>query len=135
MKTASPHVLFSSGRHDVGLYGKPMARNAQIWTHDYDLLLDGPQADAAGLSRTAAALGEGGQFGYRFFFPPMQAGGTRSSGTVRWSRFLGAKAKEARRRCGRPAGYFTAYRSEKPDLARPVELWPRFLASRRVCGA
>ena len=25
-----------------------------------------------------------------------------------------------------PSGYFTAYRSDKPDLAHPVELWPQF---------
>ncbi len=49
---------------------------------------------------------------------------------VFWQRpltaFWDAKAKEARVLDDAPAGYFTAYRSEKPDLARPVELWPEF---------
>src|SRR5260370_8873846 len=40
------HVLFSTDPHDLGLYGKPMARNAQIWTNDFRLLLDGPHAEA-----------------------------------------------------------------------------------------
>jgi hypothetical protein len=120
------HVLFSSEPADVGLYGKPMARNAQIWTYHYDLLLDGPQAGRKELSRAAAALRGGGQFGYRFYFPPMQAGDY----DVFWQRpltaFWDAKAKEARVLDDAPSGYFTAYRSEKPDLARPVELWPQF---------
>ena len=120
------HVLFSSEPADVGLYGKPMARNSQIWTYHYELLLDGPLAGRRELSRAAAALRAGGQFGYRFHFPPMQAGDY----DVFWQRPLTAfwdpKAKEARVLEDAPAGYFTAYRSEKPDLARPVELWPQF---------
>ena len=68
------HVLFSTAADDVGLYGKPMARNSQIWTHDFRLLLDGPRADAKALQRAAAALRDGGQFGYRFVFPAMQVG-------------------------------------------------------------
>ena len=31
---------------DVGLYDKPMARNVQLWTHDFRLLLDGPHGHA-----------------------------------------------------------------------------------------
>jgi hypothetical protein len=120
------HVLFSSEPADVGLYGKPMARNSQIWTYQHELLLDGPQADRRELSRAAAALRAGGQFGYRFYFPPMQAGDY----DVFWQRPLAAfwdpKAKEARVLEDAPSGYFTAYRSEKPDLAHPVELWPEF---------
>ena len=38
------HVLFSSIPDDLGLYDKPMARNAQIWAPDGALLLDGPGA-------------------------------------------------------------------------------------------
>ena len=41
------HVLFSSLPDDLGLYGKPMARNCQLWTHDSRLLLDGPRATPA----------------------------------------------------------------------------------------
>ncbi len=35
-------VLFSTDLDTLGLYDKPMARNCQLWTHHYDLLLDGP---------------------------------------------------------------------------------------------
>ncbi len=37
------HVLFSTAEDDLGLYGKPMARNIQLWTKDHHLLLDGPR--------------------------------------------------------------------------------------------
>jgi hypothetical protein len=118
------HVLFSAEPDDVGLYGKPMARNAQIWTYRYELLLDGPRADREQLSRAATALRGGGQFGYRLHFPPIQAGRY----DVLWQRplvaFADAKTGEARVLADAPGGYFTAYRSDKPDLARPVELWP-----------
>src|SRR5205085_4092678 len=38
------HVLFSTLPNDLNLYDKPMARNVQLWTEDYRLLLDGPHA-------------------------------------------------------------------------------------------
>lgn len=120
------HVLFSSEPTDIGLYDKPMARNSQIWTYHYDLLLDGPLADREQLARAAQALRAGGQFGYRFYFPPMQAGDYE----VFWQRPLVAfhdpKTDKARVLEDAPTGYLTAYRSRKPDLARPVELWPEF---------
>ena len=68
------HVLFSSAPEDIGLYDKPMARNAQIWTQDFRLLLDGPNARPDDLARAATALRKGGSFGYRFQFPAMRVG-------------------------------------------------------------
>ena len=44
------HVLFSTAPNDLDLYGKPMARNSQIWTQDHHLLLDGPNATQTGNS-------------------------------------------------------------------------------------
>src|SRR4051794_594817 len=38
------NVLFSTIPDDLGLYGKPMARNVQLWTLSPELLLDGPRA-------------------------------------------------------------------------------------------
>jgi hypothetical protein len=67
-------ALFSTAPDDVGLYGKPMARNAQVWTEDYALLLDGPRADRAAIERAASALHAEKRFGYRFYYPPMRAG-------------------------------------------------------------
>jgi hypothetical protein len=129
------HVLFSAAPDDIGLYGKPMARNAQIWTHDFRILLDGPRADRKALERAAAALREGGQFGYRFLFPAMQVGRHE----VYWHRPLVAclKAKSSTVEVLSPAplGYLTAYSGDRPNLARPIELWPRLLARREHLAA
>src|SRR5262249_38986663 len=59
------HVLFSTSGPDLGLYGKPMARNVELWTEDYRLLLNGPHAGADEIARAADVLAEGGLFGYR----------------------------------------------------------------------
>lgn len=67
-------VLFSTNPDDLGLYGKPMARNSQIWTHDYQLLLDGPRASKAERDHASEMLDRGGRFGYRLYYPPMRAG-------------------------------------------------------------
>ena len=121
------HVLFSNLPADVGLYDKPMARNVQIWTRDHRLLLDGPRASREGIDRAFHAVTEGGLFGYRFQFPPMRVG-TRE---VYWHRPLVAYRSGTSGNTavlpGAPLGYLTAYRAGKPDLARPVELWPRLL--------
>ena len=121
------HVLFSTAAADVGLYDKPMARNAQIWTRDSQLVLDGPRAGRAELAHAAETLREGGQFGYRFYFPPMQVGAYE----VFWHRPLVAyravDSGAAKVVPCAPTGYLTAYRAERPNLAAPVELWPRIL--------
>ena len=67
-------ALFSTNPDDLGLYGKPMAQNAQIWTRDYTLLLDGPSASREAIARAAQVTDEGGRFGYRFLYPAMRAG-------------------------------------------------------------
>jgi hypothetical protein len=67
-------ALFSTNPDDLGLYGKPMARNSQIWTRDYELLLNGPCASKAELEHAAELLDRGGRFGYRLYYPPMRAG-------------------------------------------------------------
>jgi hypothetical protein len=129
------HVLFSTAPNDLGLYGKPMARNAELWSHDFRLLLDGPHADAAALAQAAKTLGEGGLFGYRFLFPPMQVG----RHAVYWHRPLvacrAAQSAAAEVLFHAPLGYLTAYAADRPNLARPVELWPRLLARRAHVAA
>jgi hypothetical protein len=67
-------ALFSVDADDLGLYGKPMARNAQIWSEGYELVLDGPRATPIELQRADATVDRGGRFGYRFLYPPMRAG-------------------------------------------------------------
>ncbi len=53
------HVLFSTAEDDLGLYGKPMARNVQLWTKDYHLLLDGPRASREEILRAAQRVARG----------------------------------------------------------------------------
>lgn len=119
-------VLFSSSLEVLGLYDKPMARNSQIWTDDFDPILDGPPAARADLDRARAALEAGGLFAYRFFYPPMRAGAFE----VFWHRPLVAglgSSGKLETLPGAPTGYLTAYPAGAPDLAHPVELWPRLL--------
>jgi hypothetical protein len=120
------HVLFSTLPDDLGLYDKPMARNAQIWNEDYHLLLDGPNATHEEIHRTLHTVSQGGLFGYRFLFPAMRVGQYQ----VYWQRPLAAYWCREK---GEPVlladaltGYLTAYHAGSPDLLHPVELWPRF---------
>ena len=121
------HVLFSTEPHDLGLYGKPMARNAQLWSKDFQSLLDGPRATRDDLAQAAAALNGGGLFGYRFQYPAMRVGRYE----VYWQRpmiaYLNAKTGKASLLPHAPLGYLTAYDAEKPNPAEPIELWPRLL--------
>jgi hypothetical protein len=120
-------VLFSTALDSIGLYDKPMARNCQLWTRDFELLLDGPNATREELLTAEAALVEGGLFGYRFHFPAMRVGMHQ----VYWHRplmaYWSSKTKQAELLPEAPLGFLTAYRADSPDLSRPVELWPRLL--------
>src|SRR5215471_5405155 len=79
-------ALFSATAKDVDLYGKPMARNAQVWSSDFTALLHGPTAKHDDILNAERALEHGGSFGYRFFYPPMQIG----QNAVFWHRPLAA---------------------------------------------
>ncbi len=120
------HVLLSTAPDDISLYNKPMARNCQIWDHDYELLLDGPRAAPADLQRVTDQLAAGGLFGYRMVYPAMRVGRHE----VYWHRplvaFAGGEGK-ATVLPDAPLGYMTAYEFDKPRLDRAVELWPRML--------
>ena len=117
-------VLFSTELDVMGLYGKPMARNCQLWLSDARLLLDGPRASREQLETAARIVAQGGTFRYRFLFPPMRVG----LHEVYWQRPLTAwwnnEKNSAEMLRNAPLGYFTAYRPDNLDLARPVELWP-----------
>ncbi|HTU20613.1 MAG TPA: M28 family peptidase [Gemmataceae bacterium] len=119
------HVLFSTEEDDLGLYGKPMARNVQLWTRDHHLLLDGPRASRDDIRKAEKRVLEGGVFGYRFQFPPLRVG----LHEIYWHRPLVAYLDHTQSKPAvlpdAPLGYLTAYRAEQPNLARPVELWPR----------
>jgi hypothetical protein len=122
------HVLFATGAPELGLYGKPMARNAQIWTCDCRLLLDGPRATAQEIENAAKALAVGGLFGYRLLFPAMRVGHHE----VYWQRplaaYLSPETGHGAVLPHAPLGYITAYNAEQPDLGNPITLSPRLLA-------
>jgi hypothetical protein len=120
------HALFSTLGDDLGLYGKPMARNVQLWTDDFRILLDGPNAAGAEIKSAFHVLEEGGVFGYRFIYPPMRVGRHE----VYWHRPLVAYATNAfatETLDDAPLGYMTAYRAGAADVHHPLELWPRIL--------
>jgi hypothetical protein len=119
------HVLFSTLPDDLTLYDKPMARNVQLWTEDYQLLLDGPNATSEQIKKTMRIVQSGGLFGYRFQFPAMQVG----KHEVYWHRPLVAYRGtdgEAVVLTDSPTGYMTAYEAARPKLNRAIELWPRY---------
>jgi hypothetical protein len=121
------HVLFSSSPDDMGLYGKPMARNVQMWTHDFHALLDGPRAEPAAIKKAEHVVVQGGLFGYRFQYPAMRVG----LHEVYWHRplvaFLSPHTEQPAVLPEAPLGYLTAYRADQPNLEHPLELWPRLL--------
>jgi hypothetical protein len=112
-------ALFSTEPEAVDLYDKPIARNSQIWTENYQLLLDGPRADRRAISRAAAVVDAGGRFGYRMYYPPMRAGIRE----VFWHVPLVARVNAGRFSAG-PLGYATA----EAEGARPLRLEPCLLA-------
>ena len=123
------HVLFSSVAEDLGLYGKPMARNSQIWSHDCQLVLDGPWASHRELVAAAEALAGGGLFGYRFLFPGDAC--RRARGLLALAAeypHLDPITDEPRERRGHFQATLSGIATSQPRIDRPIELWPRQLA-------
>ena len=117
-------VLFSAHPDDVGLYGKPMARNAQVWTAGFDALLHGPVALGDDIREVIEMISAGGSFGYRMYYPPMTIGDT----PVLWHRPLVAyrDAKGVTQvMVDALTGYLSANEPGAP-LADEVVLWPEF---------
>ena len=117
-------VLFSAHPDDIGLYGKPMARNAQVWSDSFESVLDGPTADGADLHRALECMKRGGSFGYRLYYPPMLVG----THEVFWHRplvaFRDLAGKHHVMTDGVPNGYLVA--TDRASPAREaLELWPR----------
>jgi hypothetical protein len=120
-------VLFSTKGEQLGLYGKPMARNCQLWTEDGRLLLDGPRAARGEIAEARLRVDAGGLFRYRFQYPAMRVGRHE----VFWHRPLVAFRPEPERDAvvmvDGPLGILTAYSAEAPDPAHPILLRPRLL--------
>ncbi|MEO8702773.1 MAG: M28 family peptidase [Kofleriaceae bacterium] len=113
-------ALFSTDPVDIELYAKPLARNSQIWTADYALLLDGPAADREAILRAAKVVLEGGRYGYRMYYPPMRAGVRE----VFWHLPLIA-SRDAGRFHGGPRGVVTAELPGAPSLRLAANLLER----------
>ncbi len=123
-------ALFSTDEKDLGLYGKPMARNAQIWTEHYRRVLDGPRGGRRDIELAARLIEGGGRYGYRFLFPPMRAG-TRE---LTWHRPLVARRDASHGISvfddGPPLGYISADPLENTSTGARVTLAPRILSRR-----
>jgi hypothetical protein len=122
-------ALFSVAPDDLGLYGKPMARNAQIWNERYELVLDGLRAPPVELARAGGTVDRGGRFGYRFFYPPMRAGIRE----IYWHRPLVARVgtSESASAVDVPGlwlpGYVQAEDTDRATPRPPLRLAPRLL--------
>jgi hypothetical protein len=118
-------VLFSTELNSLGLYDKPLARNTHLWTKDFDLLLNGPAVSHSEIRKAEMKILNGGLFGYRFYYPPMQVGVHE----VFWHRpmvaYLSASNGEVEILSDALLGVLTAYHKDDMDKLHPVELWPR----------
>ena len=127
-------VLFSTHPDDVRLYGKPMARNAQIWSSDFESVLHGPAASGDDIERAMARMRDGGSFGYRFFYPPMQVG----ESALFWHRPLVAywngRDKSAALVNAGLEGYVAAVDTGGLESQSLVELSPRFRPAAKIAS-
>ena len=114
-----------SGRHQPVQQADGPQR--PIWTHDYELLLDGPRATPHDLQHVADRLAGGGLFGYRMNYPAMRSGPVRDLLASPVGRVSPQVGGEAVLLADAPLGYLTAYPCGQPRLDRAVELWPRLL--------
>ncbi len=120
-------VLFSTDPEAMGLYDKPMARNAQLWTDDFRPLLDGPRATPEDIERARERVLAGGTFGYRFVYPAMRVGRYE----VTWHRPLVAFVKPGESvptlLPDGPPGVLAAASADHPSSVPELELFPRLL--------
>ncbi|HNX49447.1 MAG TPA: M28 family peptidase [Thermoanaerobaculaceae bacterium] len=120
-------ALFSTALDAMNLYDKPLARNSQLWSDDYGLVLDGPVAGPAAIARARELIEDGGTFGYRFIYPAMRLGDHELFWHRPLAAYLLSGATLATRLSAAPLGVVVARRAGDPTAA-PVELWPRLLA-------
>jgi hypothetical protein len=118
-------ALFSTEPDAMGLYDKPMACNSQIWTRNFDLLLNGPKAGRRKIMEVEKIISAGGLFGYRFFFPPMRAGVFDVYLHRPLVAFLPLKSDKIKIKTESLFGFLAGYHTDDKDLSDPVELWPR----------
>jgi hypothetical protein len=120
-------ALFSTEPDAMGLYNKPLACNSQLWSHKFEFLLNGPDADRKKIMEVEKTVLKGGLFGYRFFYPPMRVGEHEIYLHRPLVAFLGAQSDKAEIHSESLFGYITGYHDSDKDMSHPVELWPRML--------
>ncbi len=138
-------ALFSAAPDSVHLYGKPMARNCQVWNESYEALLDGPRADRDAIRRAAEMCCSGGRFGYRMCFPTMRAGDHSAVWylpvVARWTEDLGTEVRRAPLPGVILAGHASGYEVElrprlldRPQCIDSIELFQQEPADARQTG-
>jgi hypothetical protein len=119
-------AFFSTEPDSLGLYDKPLARNAQIWNHEFDMILDGPHSDKKQILLAEEAILKGGLYGYRFFYPPMRTG----EYDVYWHRplvaWLSPDNDTPEISSDLITGHLAGYHRNDKSMSSPVEMWPRF---------
>ena len=112
-------ALFATTPEQLELYDKPLARNAQVWTEAYRLVLDGVHAARFRIDEAARAVCDGGRFGYRFHWPPMRV----RDHDVYWQRPLGFtdRGGAVTVDVATLQGWLVGYQRERAVAA----LWPR----------
>jgi hypothetical protein len=119
-------VFFSTEDDSLGLYDKPLARNAQIWTHEFDMILDGPHSVKKQILLAEEEILKGGLYGYRFFSPPMRTG----EYDIYWHRplvaWLSPDDDSPVISSDLITGHLAGYHRNDKSMASPVEMWPRF---------
>ncbi len=118
-------ALFSTEPDAMGLYDKPLACNSQIWSNNFKLLLNGPEAGKSDLARVEKAISKGGLFGYRFFYPPMRFGEHDIYLHRPLVAFLPLQSDRVEIKSESLYGYITGYHDSDAGMSHPVELWPR----------
>lgn len=128
-------ALFSTETDSLGLYDKPMARNSQIWSHNFEMILDGPRSDKKQILLAEEAILKGGLFGYRFFYPPMKTG----EHEIYWHRPLVAWLDPSDESIvidpALLSGHMAGYHITDRNFTSPVEIWPRIQARPQYISA
>jgi hypothetical protein len=93
-------------------------------------VLHGPAADGNAIRGAIEAMEKGGSFGYRFFYPPMQAGRFALMWHLPLIAFRDPQSGQTQVIDNLLNGYLTA--ADAPALSDTrLELWPRFESARR----
>ena len=127
MKIRMVKVLFSTDPVAMGLYDKPMARNCHLWSHSFELILDGPKSTRKKIREVEKTILKGGLFGYRFFYPPMRIGIHDIYLHRPLVGYVSARTGNIEIDTESLHGYFACYHRDDATMSHPVELWPRLL--------